>query len=173
MTQPYTERYVVAVTGHRNLGDAATVDFVATTFDALLTHLQRQSAGGIVVLSGLAQGADTLFAEAALARGIDLEACLACAELIDNFAPGLERQRFLALQTRCRRLHHLPFVERSKTAYMALGQWLVDSCDLLIAAWNGLPAAGLGGTGDVVAYARRQGRPVIHIHTLQKLVIPL
>jgi hypothetical protein len=121
----------------------------------------------------LAEGADVLFAESALANGIALESCLACADVIENFAPGVQRDQHLALRARSRHIHRLPFTERSNAAYMALGRWLVDSCDLLVAAWNGLPAVAEGGTGDVVAYARSRGRPVIHIHTLQKTIVPL
>jgi hypothetical protein len=32
--------------------------------------------------------------------------------------------------------------------------------EVLIAVWDGLPARGLGGTADVVAYAKQCGRPV-------------
>jgi hypothetical protein len=56
---------------------------------------------------------------------------------------------------------------------MPLRRWLVDSFDLLIAAWNDLPAAAEGGTGDVVTYARSRGRSGIHIHTLRRQITSL
>jgi hypothetical protein len=111
-----------------------------------------------------------VFAEAALALGLPLEGALAADDLIENFAPGVERERYLGLLERCARVHCLPFPTRSNGAYMALGYLVVDSCDLLLAAWNGRPAAALGGTGDVVAYARAVGRPVVHLHTLERRV---
>ena len=37
---------------------------------------------------------------------------------------------------------------------------MLKDADLLIAVWDGLPARGLGGTADVVAYARDHGIPV-------------
>lgn len=160
----------VAVTGHCQIGDAATVHFVEQALTLLLTQLQGACPGGIVALSGLAAGADTIFAETALALGIPLEACLACADIVENFPPGPERERFFGLLACSRRVHRLPFAERSNVAYMALGHWLVDSSDVLIAVWNGLPAAALGGTGDVVAYAVACGRPVIHVHTVRKQI---
>jgi hypothetical protein len=169
----HTQAVSVAVTGHCRLGDAATVRFAAAALHAVLGQLQRAYPQRVVALSGLAVGADTLFAETALAYGMSLEACLACADISENFAPGPERERFEALVACSRRVHRLPFVERSNEAYMALGRWLVDSSDLLIAVWNGLPAAALGGSGDVVAYARQCGRPVIHIHTVEKKIIDI
>lgn len=161
---------IVAVTGHCRLGDDSATRFAEYALRALLARIQRASPGGVVALSGLAAGTDTIFAETALAYGIPLEACLACADIAENFAPGRERERFYHLLARSRRVHRLPFVERSNTAYMALGRWLVDSSDLLIAVWNGLPAVAPGGTGDVVAYARQQGRPVVHVHTVEKKI---
>lgn len=163
--------YRIAVTGHQQLGNAATIAFVAGAFSTLFEQLAHAHPHGLVALSGLAAGADSLFAEAALAHNIPLEACLACDELLDNFAPGFERTSFLALQARCQRVHQLPFVERSNEAYMALGRWLVDRCDVLVAVWNGLPAMALGGTGDVVAYARKQHRPLVHVHTLHHTIL--
>jgi hypothetical protein len=35
---------------------------------------------------------------------------------------------------------------------------------VLLAVWDGRPARGLGGTGDVVARARRQGLPLAWVH---------
>lgn len=163
----------VAVTGHCNLGDEMTALFVAHAFDRILAHLHRASHTGIVALSGLAAGADTLFAEAALAHAIPLEACLASADLIENFPPGLDRDRYLALCQNSQHIHQLPFAMRSNTAYMALGRWLVDSSALLVAAWNGLPAAAEGGSGDVVAYAQQQSKPIIHIHTCHHTIAML
>jgi hypothetical protein len=52
----------------------------------------------------------------------------------------------------------------SEDAYLAAGKHIVDRAGLLVALWNGKPAAGKGGTGDIVAYARSQGRPVVHVH---------
>ncbi len=161
---------IVAVTGHCRLGDDSATRFVERALRAILARMQRAAPGGIVALSGLAAGADTIFAETALACGIPLEACLACDDIAENFAPGPQRKRFYELVARSRHVHRLPFVERSNTAYMALGHWLVDSSDLLIAVWNGLPAVALGGTGDVVAYARQQGQPVVHVHPVEKKI---
>lgn len=163
----------VAVTGHQRLGDEETVAFVRRSFGAELARLRDAHPRGVTALSGLAAGADTLFAEVALRGGLALEVCLAAPDIAENFAAGPERERFLTLCALSRRIHRLDYPARGNAAYMALGRWLVDSSDLLIAAWNGLPAAAEGGTADVVAYARLRGRPVVHIHTLRRSVRPL
>jgi hypothetical protein len=44
---------------------------------------------------------------------------------------------------------------------MAAGAIVADRCERLIAVWDGRPALGLGGTGDVVRYAQGIGRDVV------------
>ncbi|GAC1388252.1 MAG: hypothetical protein NVSMB33_17860 [Ktedonobacteraceae bacterium] len=162
--------YRIAVTGHRYLGEQGTVQFVAEAFRTLLAKEQREHPGGIIALSGLAEGSDTLFAEAALELGIPLEGVIAYEGFADDFEPGPARERYYCLLKRCQTVHQLPFHERSNDAYTAEGQWLVNYSDLLVAAWNGEPAAGQGGTGDVVSYAMREGRSVIQINTTERLI---
>lgn len=164
--QVLTRAFRVAVTGHQQLGDDQTAAFVHSHFGQLLAQLRDAHPEGLIGLSGLAAGADTLFAEVALRGGLPLETCLAAADVIENFPVGAERERFLTLCAMSRCIHCLPFPTRSNAAYMALGRWLVDSCDLLVAAWDGLPAAAEGGTADVVGYAQSVRRSVLHIHTL-------
>lgn len=162
--------FCVAVTGHWNLGDAATIAFVAHAFGLLLAQIGRDHPEGVVALSGLALGADTLFAEAALALGIPLEVCIANRAVIAKYAPGPERDQHMRLRARSRVVHELPYTDRSAESYLALGRWLVASCDMLMAAWNGEPPAKPGGTGDVVAMALADGRPVLHIHTVARTI---
>lgn len=166
MTTPYR----IGITGHRTLGDPATVQFVRLALHDRLSQAQREHAEGVIALSGLAEGSDTLFAETALALGIPLEAVIACEGFEEDFPPGSARQRYQHLLEQCQVVHRLPFHERSDDAYLAVGQWIVDHSDLLLAAWNGQSAAGKGGTGDVVAYAQQVGRPVVHIHTTEHTV---
>jgi len=43
---------------------------------------------------------------------------------------------------------------------MAASKVMIDAADELFAVWDGKSARGHGGTADVVAYARHQGKPV-------------
>jgi hypothetical protein len=67
------------------------------------------------------------------------------------------------LLARAATVNVLPFAEPSEDAYLAAGKYVVDRADILVTLWNGKPAAGKGGTGDIVEYARLLNRPVIHI----------
>ncbi len=43
----------------------------------------------------------------------------------------------------------------------------------MMAVWDGEPAQGLGGTGDVVDYALARRKPVIHIDPIKRRVMRL
>ena len=53
--------------------------------------------------------------------------------------------------------------DKRNKAYLEAGRFIVGQSDILIAVWNGQPAEGTGGTGEIVAEARRQGVPVVHV----------
>lgn len=160
----------IAVTGHRNLGNQVTQDFIAQAFRDILERTRSESSAPLVALTGLAEGTDTLFAEIALDLGIPLEAVIAHDQFIEDFKPGPARERYQCLLGKCQVVHQLAFHERSDEAYLVAGHKLVDYSQLLVAAWNGAAAAGKGGTGDVVAYALKAGKPVVHVHT-EKLTV--
>ena len=56
--------------------------------------------------------------------------------------------------------------EARNQAYLDVGRYVVDNCDVLIALWNGQPAAGKGGTAEIVDYAIKKKRPVLIVSTL-------
>ncbi|HEY7198729.1 MAG TPA: hypothetical protein VIC57_00880 [Candidatus Dormibacteraeota bacterium] len=147
----------VGGTGHRLL-PAPTARLVDRALRRRLAGHAR-AAGALVGVTSLADGADLLFAEAILALGGTLEVVLPAAryrELLPVDALGaFDRLLARAGQVRC-----LTFPDSTSEAHMAAGQALVDAVDLLIAVWDGRPARGFGGTGDVVAYARERGVPV-------------
>ena len=54
----------------------------------------------------------------------------------------------------------LEHVESTEEAHMDAGKVVVDRSSVLLAVWDGEPSRGLGGTADVVSYARQRGVPV-------------
>jgi hypothetical protein len=156
----------VGVTGHRKLGaDPLTSWYVTAQCVRLLDRLGdlvRLRRAELVAYSALAVGADQLFAQAALGLGIPLVGVIPFANYPADFK-GSERDRFEALLKRCRSVERLPLKVRSERAYFAGGKWVVDAVDYLVAIWDGRPAGGTGGTGDVVVYAEKKGRPVFRI----------
>ena len=152
------DRFVVGVTGHRDLRGAE--DEVASALRAALEAHQRTHGGRLAALSAIAAGADSLFAEAAISLGIPLNVVLPFEGYEEDFGDGKEQERFETLLAAAAARRTLPYDGRSIEAYAAVGRWVVDHSDHLVAVWDEMPARGPGGTGDVVAYARERGHPV-------------
>jgi len=132
----------------------------------------------VAVVSALAEGADRLCAEIAMRRGFELRAPLpfAEAEYKNDFPKTVPAFDGLLKYARSTggviELDGNPKSgDPRNRAYMAAGEFVVHNCDLLIALWNGAPAQGYGGTGDVVTYARRSGVPVVHIQTVEPYLL--
>jgi hypothetical protein len=113
---------------------------------------------GLVGLCSLAVGADQIFAHVLLASGGHLHAVIPCQGYADTFADEAARHEFERLLSAAREVTELPFSEPSEEAFMAAGRAVADQCDLLLAVWDGQPAAGLGGTADVVSHATGRGK---------------
>jgi hypothetical protein len=111
-------------------------------------------------VSNLADGADQLFATQVLAAGGTLEVVLPCEGYAGSLIADESRARFAELRRAAASVLTMPYPEPSDQAFLAAGQALVDRCEHLFAVWDGRPARGLGGTADIVSYARARGLPV-------------
>ena len=159
----------IGVSGHQQLGDQATLAFVAHHFrELLVSYVQQQR--DVVLFSALAMGADQLFVRTALEIGIPVEIIIPCADYEAIFPLGTARQEYQRLLGSCQTIHRLSAQTCSDDAYLAAGRWLVEQCDLLVLAWNGLPPKGRGGTGDVASYAWFVKRPFVHLDTRKHVV---
>src|SRR6266699_507264 len=158
----------VGVSGHQQIGDETTIEFVSQQLRELLATFQCQAqerGQNILAYSALALGTDQLFVKMALEMGIPVELVIPCSQYAEIFSTTEARDEYHRLLSLCQVVHRLPFDKCSEDAYLAAGHWIVDHCDLVILVWNGYPAAGKGGTADIASYARLLGRPFIHIHT--------
>ncbi|RCV47453.1 hypothetical protein [Marinitenerispora sediminis] len=144
----------IAISGHRELAPE-----VERRVDRLLRAHLAGAAGGLIGLSCLADGADTLFARAVLDLGGALEVVVPAEEYRDGLPAGHHRV-YDALLRRAVLVHRLPYRLSAPESHMAAGRYMVHHCDELVAVWDGEPARGPGGTADVVGYAREQGRRV-------------
>jgi hypothetical protein len=150
---------VVGVTGHRD-PPAEAEGPLRERFGEVLTRLQqRHPSMELLVLSGLAAGADLIAAEEALARGVAVFGCLPMpqAEYEKDFAPG-ELERFRTVLHRCRRVIVVGTSAERAQNYVDVADFIAYYCHVLVAFWDGLPARGPGGTAQVVEL-RKGGVP--------------
>lgn len=119
-------------------------------------------------LSSLAVGSDQEFARAAISLRIPVTAVIPL-EGYERFFKGLALDAYQQLLDRCETVQ-LDWQGDPEHAFFEAGKFIVDQCDVLFAVWDGEKAEGLGGTGDIVDYARQEKRPVIHIEPISEKV---
>jgi hypothetical protein len=119
-------------------------------------------------VSPLAEGADRLVAEVALEQGYSLYVPMPFVreEYEKDFGPqageGSSRAAFSRLVNQAAATLELDGGrgDDQDSSYEAVGRHVVRNADLLIAVWDGHPAKGRGGSGDIVRFAIRAGVPV-------------
>jgi hypothetical protein len=147
----------VAVSGHRGLSCGVT-----RYVDQQIRKVLAEYLPDLTGLSCLADGADQVFAIAVLDLGGSLEVVIPAQRYRDGL-PDEAKPAYDTLFSRASHVHRVDYVESTSTAHQAASEKMVDLADLLLAVWDGLPSRGYGGTADVVAYAERQGKPVVVI----------
>lgn len=150
---------VVGITGHQQFENAAIFQWVEQQMREKLNRCEVLSG-----LSSLAKGADQMFARLVLQLGGRVEAVLPFADYAKTFDSISETDAFQTLLAHCSNVTTLAFDGTPERSYLAAGKYVVDHSELLIAVWDGKPAAGVGGTGDIVAYAKRLGKPIFQIN---------
>lgn len=150
----------VGFTGHQNIALPERWTWIRQQIEVILKSRFDEHP---VALSALAIGGDQLFVETSLGLGYRVEVVVPCRLYEKTFAP-LDLSRYEALLSRAGSVTTLPFVEPSEDAFLAAGLYIVDHADVIVAVWNGKPASGRGGTGDIVTYAGKVKRPLLHIH---------
>ena len=152
----------LGIVGHRYLANTATIAFVTEQCLAILKQAQAEHTD-VVALSAIAEGADTLFAEAALEVNVPLEIVRPFDDYASDFTTRSARRRYEKLRGAARSESRLAHPARSDSAYRAAMDWIVRRADVLVVAWDGLPAMGSGGTGDAVKQAVLLKRPWLHL----------
>lgn len=171
--------FSLGVTGHRSesLGpEAPTVaariaeavrDISAAAVEQFVANRDwfAQLPPQLLMVSPLADGADQMAADAAIANGYALQAVLPFsrgqtrAEVAEPF-----RSEFDQLADAASCLIELPGNPAEPLeAYVMAGRATVAHCELLIAVWDGKVPRGRGGTGEVVELAMARGIPIVHI----------
>jgi hypothetical protein len=151
----------IGVMGHRFL---AELDRLAAGVDEALRRIEQTFPDqALTVISPLAEGADRLVVQRVLARpGARLVVPLPLpqSDYMTDFELAESKEEFLSLLGQADEVIVPPPAPTRDRAYTAVGRYVVDHCDVLIALWDGQTAQGMGGTAEIVAEARRRGLPL-------------
>jgi hypothetical protein len=145
----------LGVTGHQTITPRARELVVDAIRDIL-----RQAESPLYAVTSLAAGADQLVATELLRSGGQLHVIVPSRDYERTFGTDEDLASFRSLLRAAHAVTRLDFAQPSEEAFLAAGKSVVDHCDVLIAVWDGKPARGLGGTADVVRYARDAGKAV-------------
>lgn len=158
----------VGVTGHQDLGSPDDVVWVAAQLRAQVARSELT-----VGVSSLAIGADQLYASLLREHGKPYTVVVPCHQYERTFTTAQDLATYRALLAGAATVIPMPFGEPSEKAFWEAGKRVAELSERLIAVWNGRPAKGLGGTGDVVRYSLEQGRHVTHLNPSTRQVAQL
>jgi len=155
---------VIGVTGHRKL---IYEELLLSGVDEALHHIHEAFPNSrITIISPLAEGADRLVAwramgntDAALVVPLPLD----ISEYMLDFSRISSKAEFVTLLEQAAQVIELPPLENREDSYLAAGLYILEHSDVLIAIWDGRPARGPGGTGQIVAKAREMLIPIAWI----------
>ncbi len=146
---------LIGVTGHREVSPSDALAASEIVTQRLQKIKERYKHTPLILLSPLAEGADRIVADAALA--LDLELVVPLPASLDKYRNDFKTRESLTHFDSLIRKAKAVFVVPScadkldrDEAYAELGRFMAKSCDLLIALWDGLRSRGVGGTADVV-----------------------
>jgi hypothetical protein len=142
---------IVGFTGHQGL-DETTESLVRAALRVVIAELSP-----VVGVCSLAEGSDQLFAHVVYDAGGTLIVVIPCRGYEQTFTDPTALAAYQTLLERAFRTVELDYPEPSEVAFWAAGKRVVEEADRVVSVWDGRPAGGLGGTADVVEFARQRG----------------
>jgi hypothetical protein len=154
----------IGFTGHRNLPDESKSRASILKF---LQDFKSKTNKTVYGVSSAAAGGDLLFAESCIELGLPIRILLPAPkeQFRDDFdAPTWSRAE--SVMQRAISVEVIGFGQTKEERYYECGAETVQQSEILLALWDGKPSQGLGGTEEIFAYAKDQGRPVVWIHSV-------
>lgn len=151
---------LIAVSGHRVFEDVDAVHHgIRSALDAIF---QNWGTDHVCILTSLADGADRMVVEAVRHAGASRYIAvlpMAAAAYREDF-DSHSASEFDRLLQDADEVLVLEAAGDREEAYFRAGVAVLSHADVLLAVWDGQPARGHGGTGDVVRLARECELPV-------------
>jgi hypothetical protein len=153
----------IGFTGHRKLPDEAKCR--AAIRKVLLEWIEKVP-GVVYGVTSVAAGGDLLFAETCIELNLPIRVFLPLPK--EQFRDDFDEPAWARAECVFQKALSVEVTgasEKLTERYYECGIETVQESQLLVALWDGEPSQGLGGTADMVHFAKEQGRPVIWIHS--------
>lgn len=160
------DELIIAITGHRpnkldNDYDLKSDLIMAIKAEILTILKELKLANNLkqTLVTGMAIGIDTLFAQIAIENNLNFIAAIPCLGQSAKW-PTKSVARYINIlgSTLCT-IQHVTGKPYTKTCMQERNRWMVDKCNVLIAVWDGSP----GGTANCVKYANSVDKYIIYI----------
>jgi hypothetical protein len=139
----------VGITGHQKLGDGSAEQSVKQALQRVISQFEKP----LIAVTSLAAGADQLFTRVMLNCGASVDAVIPFEGYERTFTTPA-RDEYFALLSSATTVTVLPRAGDDEECFFEAGKVVVCRSDILVAVWDGKPARGLGGTADIVRFAR-------------------
>ncbi len=168
-----TVPFFVGVIGHRQLR-LEEIPRLQQEFDSYIKSLLASlKVTKIIVLTGLAEGADRIPQASQYREHFSICAVLPLSknEYVEDFPSKKERAAFDEALNQCE-YRVLPpnsptgriSAKAREKAYQECARWISDNSNLLIGFWDGMEPRGIGGTSETVTYRTSDPRTKILVH---------
>lgn len=153
----------IGITGHQTR-DGIDWPWVKNTIRAELSKV----VGVEQCLSSLATGSDQVFTEVALELGIPVLAVIPMQDY-ERYFRGNALGKYRRLLRQCQ-VTQLDWYGDDERAFFEAGKTIVEKSDMMFAVWDGKKSEGQGGTGDVVVFAQKNAKPIVHINPIDRSI---
>jgi hypothetical protein len=153
----------IGFTGHRQLDDEDKCR------EWIVDFLERQktaTAALVYGVSSVAAGGDLLFAESCIR--LDLPLCVLLPLPPEEFRRDFSETDWTRAEQVLSKAASVEVTSGNQSreeCYYECGIETVQQSRLLLALWNGEASQGLGGTEDIVSFAKEIGKPVVWLHS--------
>lgn len=167
--------YTVGITGHRDLL-SSELEIYKRQIKEYLKDLKNTTKKHILLISPLADGADRVFIDVGRQLNMEYQVVLPMPlHLYSKDFSEASLSEFNSLLIRAKNYSSIDIVdgysekdiadygEARDKQYFAVGRYLADNCNALVALWDGKDNKKVGGTADVVAYRKSLGKDFFHV----------
>ncbi|SFV50827.1 hypothetical protein MNB_SV-12-1086 [hydrothermal vent metagenome] len=154
----------IGITGHRDI--VQTKELKRDVREYLSEILSQNQESRITLLSPLADGADRFVADIFLdlaKKHKNLKLIVPMPFDQERYIEDFDKSSQKEFLDYLKIAYDIIEVENSQGCnYKSVGVYIADESDVLLALWDGSFNHKSGGTGDIVKYARGQGKEIIH-----------
>lgn len=160
----YKQKITLAITGHRDMIETDELKKEVNEYleNVITENLDKE----VTLLSPLADGADRFVARLFLEKQKEYKSLSLVVPMpfkqeryMEDFDEASKKE-FLEFLNEADEVFEVEHVTDSE--YLDVGRYVVDESEILLALWDGTFNGKVGGTGDIVEYARNAGCEVVH-----------